>query len=48
MRSYDSRVSRGGGFLYDARLARASNRGDNTPTIRSPDLGVRPSRLISY
>jgi formylglycine-generating enzyme required for sulfatase activity len=42
------RVYRGGGFRYAARLARASNRGNNTPTIRSPDLGVRPSRLISY
>jgi formylglycine-generating enzyme required for sulfatase activity len=30
-RSYDSRVSRGGGFLYAARFARASNRSNNTP-----------------
>jgi hypothetical protein len=42
--SSDNRVNRGGSFNNAARNARASNRNNNTPTIRNNNLGVRPSK----
>jgi serine/threonine protein kinase/formylglycine-generating enzyme required for sulfatase activity len=46
--SHNNRVSRGGGFVYSARHARSSHSSNGTPKLRSYNVGVRPSRLISY
>jgi sulfatase modifying factor 1 len=41
------RVSRGGSFGNEPRDARSANRGLHAPTVRSGNLGARPSRLIT-
>jgi formylglycine-generating enzyme required for sulfatase activity len=40
----DRRVLRGGSWNYNARLSRAANRNDSTPTVRVNNVGFRLAR----
>ncbi len=44
--SKESRVLRGGSFLYLASVVRSANRNNPVPTNRSNDFGFRPARTL--
>ena len=46
-RPSDSRVSRGGSYIYGAADARSARRSSTTTTGRSVYNGVRPARIVS-
>jgi formylglycine-generating enzyme required for sulfatase activity len=44
--STETRILRGGSFLYLAPFVRSANRVSDVPTARNNDLGFRPARTL--